>query len=535
MTQLHRLSLLLAVLLLYPACGEPEKDQAPRGIILISADTLGAGHLGLYGYGPDTSPNIDRWAEEAVVFRNAFAQLPGTLPSHMSMMTGLTPGKHGVYPSQKMPVALADDIPTLAEKLQRAGYATAGFTEGGYVAGVYGFNRGFDQWDDRFATWPNVLNAADAFLGTLEPDAPFFLFLHTYDIHDPYAPPTAYRELFSPPPGPLSIAPKGKELVEVNRGLRSVTPGDVEQLRALYDGGIRLFDHQWQLLLTMLDHHGLQNRTLVILTADHGEEFMEHGRLAHETVYNPGIHVPLVIRPSERPARGEIQAMVQLTDLPATILAWAGLPPMASGGTDLLALAATETEPERSFAYSESYVDPYRVLAGRVAGRRAKLMVRRPRVTDRPAVCDRVCGLLAPGEKVTFAMRSEGPTLQVSLLREGKPGRGWEVGGQWTKQTLRTGGDALLFCITGGDGETRPLRIRALTPGTRVFPGIRLYDLDADPDEQRNVVSDEPALTRELLRELGRRLDEDRQISKPQPVIYNEDQRQRLQALGYLE
>jgi len=146
-------ALLLTVVLLTAGCtSHPNTPTAPRGIILVSADTLGAGHIGLYGYGPDTSPTIDRWAENAIVFRNAFAQLPGTLPSHMSMMTGLTPRQHGVYPSKDMPMALSTDIPTLAEYLNQGGYRTAGFTEGGYVAGVFGFNRGFDQFQDRFST-----------------------------------------------------------------------------------------------------------------------------------------------------------------------------------------------------------------------------------------------------------------------------------------------------------------------------------------------------------------------------------------------
>ena len=536
--------LLLTVLLTAGCTSHPNTPSAPPGIILVSADTLGAGHLGLYGYEPDTSPNIDRWAEGAIVFRNAFAQLPGTLPSHMSMMTGLSPRQHGVYPSNHNPMALSHDIPTLAEFLRQSGFRTAGFTEGGYVGGLYGFDRGFEQFNDRYASWHKVLRDADTFLASLEPDEPFFLFLHTYDVHDPYRPPKEYRAMFAPPVAPLSIKPKGLDLVSVNRGRKTVTPDDVDQLRALYDAGIRHFDHQWSRLLEMLKRNNLADRTLLVLTADHGEEFMEHGRLAHETVYNPGIHVPLIIQAPGWTGRRDVQSMVQLTDLPATLLAWTGLTHESSpSGTDLLAMAGLEAEPDRSFAYSESFVDPFRVLVGRVDGRRAKLMVRKPRESEKPVACDRVSGLIAFGLETTIRLRSVGHPLRVELFRDGEPFDTLAIDSNWS--THRISFDEphpLLLSVIETDGtepgeevRERLLRIQCRTAGTWIIPEIRLYDLDADPDENQDVAADEMALVHMLARELAHRLISEKPVSPPRPVVYSGRQRQRLKALGYME
>jgi len=430
---------------MFPGC----RAGDPRGIVLVSADTLGADHLGAYGYGPGTSPNIDHWAGEAIVFRNAFAQLPGTLPSHMSMMTGLTPKQHGVYPSRNVPVSLSPTIPTLAEKLQQAGYRTAGFTEGGYVAGVYGFERGFDEYNYRFRCWTDVLEAAGEYIDSLDPDEPFFLFLHTYDVHDPYSPPEADRSRFDPPPGPLSIEPKGSDLIKVNRGKLAVTPEDVDQLRAMYDAEISFFDSQFPMLLELLGRRNIAGRTMLVFTADHGEEFMEHGRLAHETIYNPAIHVPLIIDVPGWQGRRDVQAMVELTDLPATILSWAGITAADIPGSDLLALAGAAADPDVSFAGSESYIDPHRVVAGRIDGRRLKL-------------------------------------VEVTAKRTGLVRR-------------------------------------------------HLFDLDADPLETNDIADLEPGLVRLLAEELDRRKELDVLVDKPELVIYNERQRERLRALGYLE
>ncbi|MGB5400530.1 MAG: sulfatase-like hydrolase/transferase, partial [Thermoanaerobaculia bacterium] len=137
-----------SLLLLTLGCeAEPTKTLAPtRGFILISIDTLRADHLSCYGYTRVTSPFIDTLAARGVLFENAFVQLPGTLPSHMSIFTGLYPAEHGVYPPDGV---LSPEIPTLPEIFQANGFRTGGFTEGGYVDGDYGFARGFEVFSDR--------------------------------------------------------------------------------------------------------------------------------------------------------------------------------------------------------------------------------------------------------------------------------------------------------------------------------------------------------------------------------------------------
>ncbi len=168
-------------------------EPAPtRGYILISIDALRADHLGLYGYPKPTSPFLDELARRATVFDHAFAQVPSTLPSHMSMFTGLYPAEHGVFPPSAV---LAPEIRTLPEILLHAGFRTAGHTEGGYVQGGYGFARGFGEWTDTpYADDTDVertFGRGVAFLQSVQPGERFFLFLHTYTVHDPYWPPEA--------------------------------------------------------------------------------------------------------------------------------------------------------------------------------------------------------------------------------------------------------------------------------------------------------------------------------------------------------
>src|ERR1700760_1606082 len=144
------MAVILALILLALGCEEelrqPEGEARPapratRGYILISIDTLRADHLGLYGYPRPTSPFLDSLARRATVFEEAYSQFPSTLVSHMSMLTGLYPREHGVLQPDAV---LSPKVETLPEVFQRNGFHTAGFTEGGYVSGRYGFRRGFD-------------------------------------------------------------------------------------------------------------------------------------------------------------------------------------------------------------------------------------------------------------------------------------------------------------------------------------------------------------------------------------------------------
>ena len=197
-----RASLVAALALCAGACGQgdPGGSASPlaptRGYILISLDTLGAAHLGGYGYERPTSPFLDRLSERATVFQNAVVQYPSTLVSHTSLFTGLYPQEHGVYPPNS---SLSPEIETLPERMHREGFVTAAFTEGGYLGREDIFGRGFDDYEIGSPTQraiENTLGKGARFLERLGAEERFFLFLHTYSVHAPYEPLEEFREMF---------------------------------------------------------------------------------------------------------------------------------------------------------------------------------------------------------------------------------------------------------------------------------------------------------------------------------------------------
>ncbi len=302
--------------------------EPTRGVILISLDTLAADHLSAYGYERETSPFLDSLAARGTLFENAVVQYPSTLVSHVSMFTGLYPQEHGVLPFSSR--RLSPAIDTLPERFARQGFRTAGHTEGGYVSRDFGFERGFDEFAD-----PNTTADTDVvatlgrgldFLKSIDPGERFFLFLHTYSIHDPYTPPEPYRSMFWQDEPVDTFTSEGRHLSQVNDGLREVTPAAVDYFRALYDGSIRYVDGELESFFDELEAMGLLAETTVVITSDHGEEFLQHGKLAHEQVYPECLRVPLIIlHPSlghGRRARG----LAQSIDLAPTLYELAGIP-----------------------------------------------------------------------------------------------------------------------------------------------------------------------------------------------------------------
>ena len=269
-----------ALLCLLAVCGGGcEKSPRPGGrFILISLDTLRADHLGAYGYGRPTSPFIDSLAARGTLFENAIAQLPGTLPSHMSIFTGLYPAEHGVYPPDAV---LAPQIRTLPEVLRAHGLRTGGHVEGGYVEGRYGFSRGFEEWsdDDPFVEREGELRkSTDAvkrtfgrgleFLRRVRPSESFFLFLHTYSVHDPYDPPEPYRSLYWTGPPPPGCLPSHRDRApRVQPGSAHAHPGALEYYKALYDAQINYTDDVVAEFFAGVKALGLADDVTVILTS----------------------------------------------------------------------------------------------------------------------------------------------------------------------------------------------------------------------------------------------------------------------------
>lgn len=301
--------------------------KKPHGIILISLDTLRADHLGTYGYHRNTSPSIDAFAKEGIVFENAAVQSPWTLPSHMSIMTSLYPSFHGVI---KKSSRLPDNHVTLAGLLRKGGYQTAAFTDGGNVGSVFGFNRGFDLYEDEWVGIANTIPKAEKWLDE-KGSQPFFLFIHCYDIHSPYNPPPPYNALFHDFPYRGNLVPSTPTLLSTinnKENASKITDEDIRHFIALYDGGIRYTDDHIGGFLTYLRDKGLYDDSLIIITSDHGEEFMEHGAFSHwQLYYRPNLHVPLIMHiPGYSGKEIRIDQLVQSIDLLPTIVDSAGLP-----------------------------------------------------------------------------------------------------------------------------------------------------------------------------------------------------------------
>jgi arylsulfatase A-like enzyme len=357
--------------------GSSAPRHAARAIILISFDTLRPDHLGCYGYPRATSPNLDAFRRDAVLFSQAIANAPSTLPSHASILTSLIPHHHGASISRG--TALGPDIVTLAEVLRDRGFATAAFHDGAQLAAVWGLDQGFDVYS---APEPRRRFSAQvgAALSWLESHRrePFFLFLHTYEVHRPYNPPPRFRAALGVAHLPTEAEdPSIARLVhEVHEGRRSAAPGDVELVVGLYDAAIRSADDTFGQLVRWLKANGLYDESLVVVTSDHGEEFAEHGQIAwhSHTLYDELLRVVLLVKlPSSRHAGGTEGSQVRGIDVAPTVLAAAGIdPPPAFEGASLLRLLEGGPPPPQAVvaAYDSCYLSALRVPGWKLNDRR---------------------------------------------------------------------------------------------------------------------------------------------------------------------
>ncbi|MBI1356038.1 MAG: sulfatase-like hydrolase/transferase [Acidobacteria bacterium] len=328
-------------------------EKVPN-ILLISIDTLRSDHLSSYGYERPTSPRLDELAREGVRFENVVAPTSWTLPSHMSMLTGLDPLLTGVYVDTR---SLPPDTDTLALRLSRLGYATGGVVSAGYLNAKWGFARGFDYYDDfsvgkrhfgadkQEITSPHIIQLANRWLDQWqrqESERPFFLFLHFYDVHYDFNPPPPYDTMFDPDyKGSLT----GLDF-DTNPALKPGLPQeDLNHLLSLYDGEIRHMDDQLGGFFDDLRQRGLFDDTIIAVTSDHGEEFGEHGRFGHRaTLYDEVLLVPLIVRfPAKIRAGGVVPDQVRSIDIGPTLLELAGTDAAGFGsdGVDPLYQART--------------------------------------------------------------------------------------------------------------------------------------------------------------------------------------------------
>jgi hypothetical protein len=250
----------------------------------------------------------------------------------MSIMTSLYPSFHGVLSASNR---LADEHVTLAEVLQNSGYQTVAFVDGGFMNGYWGFNQGFDIYDDgREGGIKHILSKVKKWLDGNK-SKPFFLFVHCYDIHGPYNPPLPYNSMFHDFTYKGGLVPSNNTLTAKGQNKLELNEADLRHFIALYDGGIRYTDDKIGEFLSYLREVGVYEQTLIIITSDHGEEFKEHGSmLHHQLYYRPNLHVPLIMHIPGYPKKGiRIRQLARSIDLLPTILDIVELPslPTAQG------------------------------------------------------------------------------------------------------------------------------------------------------------------------------------------------------------
>ncbi|MDE2923208.1 MAG: sulfatase-like hydrolase/transferase [Acidobacteriota bacterium] len=320
---MRRLLVAASAVLVWSACASPPTPEDAGGevaarppIVLISIDTLRSDRLPAYGYEGVETPAIDRLAGDGVLFERAYSHVNVTLPSHASIFTGLLPSEHGVRDNAGY--RLDEAIPTLAAELNRHGYSTGGFVSSYVLRSGTGIARGFEIYDDGvgFETGrqlgqnqragADTLAAASEWLDGVARE-PFFLFLHLYEPHAPYAPPPPFAGRYGNP----------------------------------YDGEVAAADSVVGELIGRLEELGVYEDALVVLLSDHGEGLMDHGEMDHLIlIYREVLQVPLIVKLPRGERAGErVAANAQLSDVAPAIYSVLGLePPEGLAGADLLGL-----------------------------------------------------------------------------------------------------------------------------------------------------------------------------------------------------
>ena len=310
------IALLVIAVLGYLFLGPRKKPN----IILITVDALRADYLGAYGYANDTSPQIDAFARESIVFSNAFCTVPKTSASFASILTGLHPFIHKTSPIKDF---LDEENVTIAEFLKKNGYETAAIVENANLSKVMGFDQGFadytEVWkhvDSKAAATPFITAAARKFLRA-EHRRPFFLWLHYIDTHAPYVPPDEFVR--------YDATKKGRDISQIEKKIISGSQMEKDAIRggvtdenyfkALYEGCVRYVDAEIGSILDELKQRRA-NDTVVILTSDHGEELGEHNHFFDHgpLTFQSSTRVPLIVRiPGRRQER--IDRPVSLMDI----------------------------------------------------------------------------------------------------------------------------------------------------------------------------------------------------------------------------
>jgi arylsulfatase A-like enzyme len=339
--------------------GIKKMERKNKNVILITIDSLRADHLGCFGYSRNTSPNLDNLAKEGILFLQAISNGPGTRQSFQSILTSTYPLMYGGYEY------LSDKRTTIAEVLKENRYSTAAFHSNPFLSRFYGYDRGFDMFDDNIGVKGLGLNDAKQkiidklrtykklfviiksmyyfFKGGELPHATadminrkaitwmktnpdkFFVWLHYMDVHNPFVPPYNHLRQFHA----HHISRRG--MFKLNNKMfnkpNKISKDELKTLIDLYDGEIRYLDDAIGSFLNELKETGILDSTIIIVTSDHGEEFKEHGGLGHgPKLYDVSLHVPLIVYiPEFMDKNAAIKNLVSLLDIPPTILDLIGI------------------------------------------------------------------------------------------------------------------------------------------------------------------------------------------------------------------
>ena len=403
MSPLQRLFLFAPVLI--AACGEadPRAGRIPGrpDIVLVTVDTLRADHLGCYGYFRDTSPTLDALSEECVLFERCLAPMATTLPSHLSLFTGLWPHQHGYVANTgavTTPFTPTEGRNLISQVLASAGYSTAAFVSGPTVSRPTGIHIGFDHFDEHDAksartfedrSRPAAVTVARAIRWLRDeapPEQPLFLWVHIWDPHEPNLPDTAHEVFTADEALDALLTERGvdieqlqnleavqlRRLLDVDFARRKPNESDTERLdvtRALirslydrYDADVHATDAAVAALIDALRSVGRWDDAIFCFTADHGQSLGQHSWLEHGTITHENVHVPLLLRfPGDVVTQPlTVSKIVSLVDVFPTLLARLDLESAATFHAQAVGLDALGPTFDRPFALSQRSVRPTR-------------------------------------------------------------------------------------------------------------------------------------------------------------------------------
>ncbi len=521
----------------------PTSARAGRNVLLISIDTLRADHLGSYGYARPTSPRLDAFAAESFLFENAIAHAPSTEPSHASIFTSLLPVRHGALRAHRQ--GISPDVTTMAELFRGAGYRTVSFNGGGQVAAAFGFDRGFELYQSSTGDFAAQVDSAIRWLREHD-EASFFMFLHTYEVHAPYAAAPRYLDLFDAGyDGPLPDETSPRLILEIANGDVAVDAADLRHIIATYDAQIRSVDDAFGRLVDFLAASGRDQDTLVLFTSDHGEELGEHGRIGDHSfgLHDEVLRVPLILRPPGARAGGaRIAAQVRGIDILPTLLELVGQPlPKQLEGASLVPLMSGRADRDDRIAVSQ--VDTLdRVPPASLRTGDDKLIVGSADFVDAAEYrwfADRA-ELWVEGSLVQIPIEAHLRTRSLRVLLEGQVAfeRPIETKLQFVSVRPRRPGrqritlEATTPCTPTAQPGTGPDLPCA---SFRVFNPHAYYSLRGDPAEAVNLIGRPEVRERvKALRDRLRDLTASPSPSPGAPARLDRETLEQLRALGYL-